>query len=221
MTDESRSHPVEGLIREIRYRYRTVPSLPVLRLCDEAERLQADAETLREAYINLSSVERERDELRRRLEWSEAEFQSAVAHRRRVETERDNLTWQLRDIRRQFEEQRALGNWPLSDVIARADSANVEVARLREVLRDESARLSAAMVLPSGKLAVWWREQLGVASRRLRAALQMRYIYMPTEEGGNLTCPSCGAVIAWKGERPVDCLKCSALFTTPQPGGGA
>ena len=26
--------------------------------------------------------------------------------------------------------------------------------------------------------------------------------------GGNITCEECGAVVAWEGERPEDCLKC-------------
>lgn len=29
---------------------------------------------------------------------------------------------------------------------------------------------------------------------------------------GNVGCPSCGAVIAWEGEPPEDCLRCSAIL---------
>ena len=29
---------------------------------------------------------------------------------------------------------------------------------------------------------------------------------------GNVVCPACAAVIAWEGERPLDCLRCGFPF---------
>lgn len=32
---------------------------------------------------------------------------------------------------------------------------------------------------------------------------------------GNIRCPVCGAVIAWEGEYPEDCLRCGAALPDP------
>ena len=34
------------------------------------------------------------------------------------------------------------------------------------------------------------------------------------DSGGNITCDACGAVVAWEGEPPEDCLKCGATVSS-------
>ena len=49
-------------------------------------------------------------------------------------------------------------------------------------------------------------EDTDTALERLEERVSL--LYEPKKAEGNIECWNCGAVVAWEGEEPTDCLKC-------------
>ena len=95
------------------------------------------------------------------------------------------------------------------------------LARIEDDIQDNLTALEEQLeALRAAATALYERvemdESVGVCLSSRVESLNLRDVLVSTPEG-NLACSSCGAVIAWGGERPNDCLRCGAPFPAKRP----
>jgi hypothetical protein len=74
----------------------------------------------------------------------------------RLREQRDGLRWQLDDLRRQAMEMKAQGIWPVSTVVARAEAAEAQCARLQQVLQWAIDEPNLRALIRDEQAYEWW-----------------------------------------------------------------
>jgi hypothetical protein len=122
--------------------------------------LHGMAEAIRAKY---EATEAERDEALGNYIWASQRAQAA-------EEERDRLVEQLTDLRRQMEELRAEGNWPVAKVVAERDRLREALHAVKKASLLEIRRAAFAPEIGT-RMTEKWRMDIADACRKLEDSI--------------------------------------------------